>query len=107
MNGVYVSEPFVVEAGAEVKFTPIELTDVKKGSKDVTSGVLLKNGVPAKRYILKIYRAANDGKKKLLGFTFTDSFGQFTIPLGSLDADYVIKVYSLNEETEDLKIIFD
>lgn len=101
---IYQSEPFVVEQGTEVSISPIEL-DVKKGEKDeITKGIILINGIPADNYILKIFKVTKSGKS-FAGFTFTDSFGKFSIPLSSKKNEYIIRVYSLKEETENLELI--
>lgn len=100
---IYESEPFTVEAGAMVELLPIELTKGKKKMELMTNGIIYKGGKPAENYILKIFKVTKSGKKIFAGFTFTDSFGKFTIPLPSKD-NYVVKVYSLKEELEDIQL---
>lgn len=103
---IYQSEPFIVEQETEVLISPIELDIKRKEKKDeVTKGVILINGNPADHYVLKIFKITKSGKKSFVGFTFTDSFGQFLIPLSSKKYEYIIRVYSLKEETENLELI--
>ena len=102
---IYESKPFIVEAGAEIEIAPIEFDKNSKEKDKITSGILLKDGSPAKNFMLKIYKVTKNGRQIFLGFTATDSFGQFTIPLSSKGNEYLIKAYSLKEETEDLELI--
>lgn len=102
---IYESGPFCIEEGSEVELTPIEISKCSKENKNITKGVLLKNDVPAANYILKVFKNTKNGKLTFIGFTFTDSFGQFTIPLSATKAEYTVKVYSLTEEVENLELI--
>lgn len=104
-NQIYESKPFVVKSGEEVVINPIELKNKKKAQKEITRGVLLLNKKGAANYVLKIYKLSKNGKKIFVGFTFTDSFGQFIIPLSSDKNEYLIRVYSLKEETQNLELI--
>ncbi|MDD2482595.1 MAG: hypothetical protein PHC44_11915 [Lutispora sp.] len=102
---IYESEPFVVKAGEEVVISPIEIKKKKKAENEITRGTLLVGGKVAADYILKIYKLSKTGKKIFIGLTFTDSFGQFIIPLPSNKNEYLIRVYSLKEELENLELI--
>lgn len=102
----YESEPFIMEEGSEIVVSPIELKKHAKERRDITSGVILKNNEPAPFYMLKVYKATKSGRKTFVGFTMTDSFGQFTIPISSTNkTEYIIKVYSPKEEIENIEMI--
>lgn len=102
---IYESKPFIVGDGQEIVIEPIEINQRKREEEAVTRGVLLKNGVPAVAYILKVYRVGEDGRRVYLGFTITDSFGQFVIPISSKMGEFVVKIYSQKEETENIELI--
>lgn len=104
-NKIYESEPFIVRPGEEVIINTMEPKKKKKTEKEITRGLLSINGKGASNYILKVYKLGKDGRKLFVGFTFTDSFGQFIIPLSSKKAEYLIRVFSLKEETENLELI--
>lgn len=104
-NPIYESEPFIVKSGEDVVINPIEIKKKKRAEKETTRGVLLANGLAAANYILKIYRLSKNGKQTFIGFTFTDSFGQFIIPISSKKNEYLIRVYSLKEENENLELL--
>jgi hypothetical protein len=106
MSKIYETKPFVADGVSEVEISPIEI-DNKDKKNDKTIGVLYHNNAPAENYIMKIFRVSKTGKQMFMGFTFTDSFGQFTIPLSPKGAEYIIKIYSLKEELENLEINFD
>lgn len=103
-NYIYESEPFIVKPGEEVVINPIEAKKRKRAEKEITRGMLMANGIGAAFYILKVYRLSKSGKKTFIGFTFTDSFGQFIIPISSRKNEYLIRVYSLKEEKENLEL---
>lgn len=104
-NHIYESEPFIVKSGEDVVINPINIKKSKRAEKEITRGMLLVNGLGAANYILKIYRLSKTGKKTFIGFTFTDSFGQFIIPISSKKNEYLIRVYSLKEENENLELL--
>lgn len=104
-NKIYESEPFIVKPGEEVIINAIEPKKKNKAEKEITRGSLTINGEAASNYILKVYKLRKNGRKLFVGFTFTDSFGQFMIPLSSKKAEYLIRVFSLKEETENLELI--
>lgn len=104
-NFIYESEPFIVKPGEEVIVNTIDIKKKKRAQREITRGTLMINGVSATDCILKIYRISKSGKKTFIGFTFTDSFGQFIIPLSSKKNEYLIRVYSLKEEYENLDLV--
>ena len=104
-NPIYESEPFIVKSGEDVVINTIEIKKKKRAEKEITRGVLLASGLVAANYILKIYRLSKNGKQTFIGFTFTDSFGQFIIPISSKKNEYLIRVYSLKEENENLELL--
>ena len=103
MSMVYESEPFTVEAGTMVEISPIEVKAKSNKGKNITNGILYKNGSPAENYILKIFKVTKNGRNVFAGFTFTDSFGRFMIPLPSGD-NYIVRVYSLAEEIGNIQM---
>lgn len=105
---IYESDPFIVKPGEEVIVNTMDSKKKKnKAKKEVTRGTLMMDDKGAADCILKIYRVSKSGKKTFIGFTFTDSFGQFIIPLSSSKKnEYLIRVYSLKEELDNLILHF-
>ncbi|NLN49959.1 MAG: hypothetical protein GX154_12915 [Clostridiales bacterium] len=104
---IYESDPFVVKPGEEVIINAVEIKKKNRAKKEMTRGSIMMNGKGAAKCILKIYRVSKSGKKTFIGFTFTDSFGQFIIPISSKKNEYLIRVYSLKEESDNLILHFE